>query len=262
MKNNELEKENAELKAKAQKEHKALEIIKEKEVNMQVFNQCGFLLAKTQKEIRATFTSKESVKYMMKDLFVELKQFKFASETEEDWDSSMTTIKKVTATEQAAILKKREEDRQKRKDDSEVLINQLTNVKGGKAPAPKKDNKKVDPKADKNAKAEVKPEQVEQEEADIDMEEINPEPQINTVMSVGSKPDEEIEEKGLVLGHAYTLLGGKSYETEDEFIDLIKVRNPWGEGEWNGDWSDKSKKWTEELKEYFEVVKKAQMKLS
>ena len=80
--------------------------------------------------------------------------------------------------------------------------------------------------------------------------------QKNTVMSVGSKPDEEIEEKGLVLGHAYTLLAGKSYETEDEFIDLIKVRNPWGEGEWNGDWSDKSKKWTEELKEYFEVVKK------
>ena len=39
-KNHELEKENAELKAKAQKEHKALEIIKEKEVNMQVFNQC------------------------------------------------------------------------------------------------------------------------------------------------------------------------------------------------------------------------------
>ena len=39
-KNNELEKENAELKAKAEKEHKALEIIKKKEVNMQVFNQC------------------------------------------------------------------------------------------------------------------------------------------------------------------------------------------------------------------------------
>ena len=161
--------------------HYRFNMINNLEPNLEFIPQCGFLLAKTQKEIRATFTSKESVKYMMKDLFVELKQFKFASETEEDWDSSMTTIKKVTATEQAAILKKREEDRQKRKDDSEVLINQLTNVKGGKAPAPKKDNKKVDPKADKNAKAEVKPEQVEQEEADIDMEEINPEPQINIV---------------------------------------------------------------------------------
>jgi calpain-15 len=29
----------------------------------------------------------------------------------------------------------------------------------------------------------------------------------------------------------------------------MKLRNPWGnKGEWNGDWSDKSDKWTPELK--------------
>ena len=75
-----------------------------------------------------------------------------------------------------------------------------------------------------------------------------------TIMSVGSRADESIEKTGLVLGHAYTLLEGKSYENNNLDIDLIKVRNPWGEGEWTGDWSDKSDKWTKELKKYFGVV--------
>ena len=25
---------------------------------------------------------------------------------------------------------------------------------------------------------------------------------------------------------------------------LVKLRNPWGKGEWNGDWSDSCYKWT------------------
>ena len=29
---------------------------------------------------------------------------------------------------------------------------------------------------------------------------------------------------------------------------LIKMRNPWGYGEWKGDWSDDSSKWTSALK--------------
>lgn len=29
---------------------------------------------------------------------------------------------------------------------------------------------------------------------------------------------------------------------------LAVLRNPWGEGEWNGDWSDKSSLWTPELR--------------
>jgi calpain-15 len=29
---------------------------------------------------------------------------------------------------------------------------------------------------------------------------------------------------------------------------LINIRNPWGQFEWEGDWSDKSEKWTEEMK--------------
>jgi hypothetical protein len=32
-------------------------------------------------------------------------------------------------------------------------------------------------------------------------------------------------------------------------VKLVKMRNPWGEGEWKGDWSDKSDLWTDELRE-------------
>eukprot|EP00931_Biecheleriopsis_adriatica_P080087 TRINITY_DN53447_c0_g1_i1.p1 TRINITY_DN53447_c0_g1~~TRINITY_DN53447_c0_g1_i1.p1 ORF type:complete len:497 (+),score=112.00 TRINITY_DN53447_c0_g1_i1:51-1541(+) len=53
---------------------------------------------------------------------------------------------------------------------------------------------------------------------------------------------------GLVTGHAYSILqvrkvndgymgiGGKEYK-------MIEIRNPWGTGEWKGDWSDKSDLW-------------------
>ena len=30
---------------------------------------------------------------------------------------------------------------------------------------------------------------------------------------------------------------------------LVKLRNPWGEGEWKGDWGDKSSKWNPELRQ-------------
>ncbi|KAF8929607.1 hypothetical protein BGZ58_008829 [Dissophora ornata] len=43
-------------------------------------------------------------------------------------------------------------------------------------------------------------------------------------------------------GHAYSVLNAVEYKGER----LVLVRNPWGEVEWNGDWSDDSDKWTPE----------------
>ena len=36
-------------------------------------------------------------------------------------------------------------------------------------------------------------------------------------------------------------------------LRLVKMRNPWGHKEWEGDWCDSSELWTEELIEMLEV---------
>ena len=53
--------------------------------------------------------------------------------------------------------------------------------------------------------------------------------------------------KGLVSMHAYTLLNVLELSNGEK---LAHIRNPWSqEGEWKGDWSDSSSKWTATLKE-------------
>ncbi len=42
-------------------------------------------------------------------------------------------------------------------------------------------------------------------------------------------------------GHAYSLLSTTKINSGER---LIQIRNPFGSFEWNGDWSDKSSKWT------------------
>ena len=74
-----------------------------------------------------------------------------------------------------------------------------------------------------------------------------------TIMSSASKGSDDIEEMGLVQGHAYTLISAKKWEERNIF--LLKLRNPWGEGEWDGNWSDDSSSWTEEYKKYFNYKK-------
>ncbi|XP_076800345.1 calpain-9-like isoform X3 [Clavelina lepadiformis] len=45
---------------------------------------------------------------------------------------------------------------------------------------------------------------------------------------------------GLLMGHAYSVTG---LETLRNGPQLVRVRNPWGQVEWNGAWSDSSSKW-------------------
>ena len=83
----------------------------------------------------------------------------------------------------------------------------------------------------------------------------------NFIMTAGSDDlsygwgDAFISKIGLAGSHAYSLLavyeliyenngwrrriGGEKGKIEK----LVKLRNPWGKGEWNGKWSDHDKRW-------------------
>lgn len=54
-------------------------------------------------------------------------------------------------------------------------------------------------------------------------------------------------DKGIVSGHAYSVISAKQYQD----VRLLMVRNPWGEFEWGGAWSDHSKEWTQEYIDAF-----------
>ncbi len=60
---------------------------------------------------------------------------------------------------------------------------------------------------------------------------------------------EEMEAKldnGLIKGHAYSITDVRTVKIgsglidffKNEKIDMIRLRNPWGQKEWNGAWSD------------------------
>ena len=90
------------------------------------------------------------------------------------------------------------------------------------------------------------------------------------IMTAGSDDlnngsDAFIEKIGIAGSHAYSLLevyeleklrnGAYKVLTPEESKQgmrierLVKLRNPWGKGEWKGDWSDESYLWTSQLKQ-------------
>ena len=48
----------------------------------------------------------------------------------------------------------------------------------------------------------------------------------------------------MIKGHAYSLLNIEDIVADGgETVSLVRIRNPHGKMEWNGDWSDNSSKW-------------------
>lgn len=97
----------------------------------------------------------------------------------------------------------------------------------------------------------------------------------NFIMAAGSDDlnfgsDQFISKIGLAGSHAYSLLGvyellkslngftiikyqDRNKIEENKKERIVKLRNPWARGEWKGDWSDKSPKWTPELQKALKV---------
>ncbi|XP_039662581.1 calpain-2 catalytic subunit-like isoform X2 [Perca fluviatilis] len=47
----------------------------------------------------------------------------------------------------------------------------------------------------------------------------------------------------LVIGHAYSVTGAEEVHFQGKLVQLVRIRNPWGQVEWTGPWSDGSSEW-------------------
>lgn len=64
--------------------------------------------------------------------------------------------------------------------------------------------------------------------------------------------DYNYDEEDCVSNFSYTIIGTYKVNTSKGNVKLIKIRNPWGNFEWKGDWSDSSRLWTPNIKEEVE----------
>ena len=60
----------------------------------------------------------------------------------------------------------------------------------------------------------------------------------------GGAGGEVLQDSGLYAGHEYSLLKLELVRNKsNKVIQMVHLRNPWGQGEFNGDWSDSSSLW-------------------
>ncbi|MGH0153026.1 UNVERIFIED_CONTAM: hypothetical protein FKN15_046544 [Acipenser sinensis] len=54
----------------------------------------------------------------------------------------------------------------------------------------------------------------------------------------GRTPQNTMLPSGIVEGHAYTVTGVAKVQCDQQIVELVRLWNPWGKVEWNGQWSD------------------------
>uniref|UniRef100_S4RRL7 Calcium-activated neutral proteinase 11 n=1 Tax=Petromyzon marinus TaxID=7757 RepID=S4RRL7_PETMA len=63
-------------------------------------------------------------------------------------------------------------------------------------------------------------------------------------INITSQADSEaITSRKLVKGHAYSLTGTTEVDYQGQMVRLVRIRNPWGQVEWTGAWSDNAPQW-------------------
>ncbi|CAD8179009.1 unnamed protein product [Paramecium pentaurelia] len=72
----------------------------------------------------------------------------------------------------------------------------------------------------------------------------------NDTQSEGQRKEQQGDNIGLIPGHAYSILQVK----EAKGNKLLNIRNPWGNFEWKGAWSDTSPLWTQEIQNLVNFV--------
>lgn len=71
------------------------------------------------------------------------------------------------------------------------------------------------------------------------------------IMACSSIFEPSIERKGLISGHAFTIISAHEGNIRGKEVKLLRIRNPWGYQEWNGPWSDGSPEWDVDAKKAF-----------
>ncbi|KAG7217981.1 hypothetical protein INR49_008133 [Caranx melampygus] len=67
---------------------------------------------------------------------------------------------------------------------------------------------------------------------------------IGCSIDISSSHDSEaITSQKLVKGHAYSVTAAEQVNYSGSGVDLLRIRNPWGQVEWTGAWSDNSREW-------------------
>ena len=71
----------------------------------------------------------------------------------------------------------------------------------------------------------------------------------NSIIACTTSSKVDVSSVGLITGYTYNLLAINQIQDSDgKNVYLLRLRNPWSQNEWNGDWSDKSPKWTDDAK--------------
>ena len=76
------------------------------------------------------------------------------------------------------------------------------------------------------------------------------------IMTCSTDGKENLKSKGLLNNHTYCLRSAYEKPIFEDKVKLLKLNNPFGKGEWNGEWSDNSDKWNDETKELFQFGEK------